>query len=435
MPVSEFPVTDLPETDAGGRNLRLLMLLRWMAVGGQLLTIELAHNYLGIKLPLEPMLAAIALVSAINIAGLPLMRHRTDVTNGELTSVLLVDVAVLTWQLHFSGGLANPFASLFLLQIALGAILLKPLSSWVIFTATLFAMALLTIDPVPLALPEPYRSDPMALYLKGSLVCFLLIAVLLVFFVTRVNSNLRTSDAALASTRQRAAEEDHIVRMGLLASGAAHELGTPLASLSVLIGDWRHMPQLIKNRELQEDLADMDAAVQRCKAIVSGILMSAGEARGVAPEITTMRTFLDGIVSDCRTAWRNVTLVYDDQFGTDIAIVSDTALRQVIGNVIDNAAEVSPQWIGIRASREDAMLLLEVTDRGPGFAPEMLERFGQPYRSTKGQAGRGLGLFLLVNVLRQMGGEASAENRPQGGAIVRLRLPLSTLAYEGAVKK
>jgi two-component system sensor histidine kinase RegB len=81
------------------------------------------------------------------------------------------------------------------------------------------------------------------------------------------------------------------------------------------------------------------------------------------------------------------------------------------------------------------MLLLEVTDRGPGFAPEMLERFGQPYRSSKGQAGRGLGLFLLVNVLRQMGGEASAENRAQGGAIVRLRLPLSTLAYEGATKK
>lgn len=435
MPASELPLPALPDTDASGRNLRLLMLLRWLAVGGQLLTIELVHNFMGIKLPLEPMLAGIALVSAINIAGLPLMRHRSNVTNGELTSVLLVDVAILTWQLHFSGGLANPFASLFLLQVALGAILLKPISSWAILATTLGAIALLTIEPVPLALPPQYQADPLALYLKGSLVCFLLIAVLLVVFLTRVNMNLRTSDAELASTRQRAAEEDHIVRMGLLASGAAHELGTPLASLSVLIGDWRHMPQLTDNRELQEDLTDMDAAVQRCKAIVGGILMSAGEARGVAPEVTTMRTFLDGIVSDCRAVWRNVTLVYDDQFGTDIPIVSDTALRQVIGNVIDNAAEVSPQWIGIRATREDEMLMLEVTDRGPGFAPEMLERFGQPYRSTKGQAGRGLGLFLLVNVLRQMGGQASADNRPQGGAVVRLRLPLSTLAYEGAPKK
>lgn len=434
MPAPESHLATLLETDAGGRNLRLLMLLRWLAVGGQLLTIELVHNFMGIPLPLEPMLAAIALVAAINIAGLPLMRHRAAVTNAELTSVLLVDVAVLTWQLHFSGGLTNPFASLFLLQVALGAILLKPISSWCILAAALCAMGVLTVEPVPLALPEPYRSDPLALYLKGSLVCFLLIAVLLVVFLTRVNRNLRTSDAALAAARQRAAEEDHIVRMGLLASGAAHELGTPLSSLSVLIGDWRHLPQLARDTELQEDLADMDAAVQRCKTIVSGILMSAGEARGVAPEITTMRAFLDGIVGDCRAAWRNATLDYDDRFGTDIPIVADPALRQVIGNVIDNAAEVSPEWIGIHAARKDETLILEVSDHGPGFAPEMLERFGQPYRSTKGQAGRGLGLFLLVNVLRQMGGKAEAENRP-GGATVRLHLPLATLAYEGAPKR
>ncbi len=425
----------MPETDASGRNLRLLMLLRWLAVGGQLLTIELVHNFMGIKLPLEPMLAAIALVSAINIAGLPLMRHRTEVTNSELTSMLLVDVAVLTWQLHFSGGLTNPFTSLFLLQVALGAILLKPASSWAILIATLFAMIVLTIDPVPLALPDAYRADPLSLYLKGSLVCFVMIAVLLVVFLTRVNRNLRNSDAVLAAIRQRAAEDDHIVRMGLLASGAAHELGTPLASLSVLIGDWRHLPQLAGDHELQEDLADMNAAVQRCKTIVSDILMSAGEARGIAPEITTMRTFLDGIVSDCRTAWRNVTLDYNDRFGTDTPIVADPALRKVIGNVIDNAAEASPQWIGIGATRVEEKLVLEVSDRGPGFAPEMLERFGQPYRSTKGQSGRGLGLFLLVNVLRQMGGQVEASNRLAGGATVRIVLPLSTLAYEGAPKK
>ncbi len=435
MPDADFPPLALPETDAGRRNMRLLIQLRWLAVGGQLLTIELVHNFMGIKLPLQPMLAAIGMLAAINLASLPLLRRRTAVTNGELTIALLIDVAALAWQLQFSGGLANPFASLFLLQIVLGAILLKPLSSWGIVAAALFALGLLTIAPQPLALPDPYHADPMGLYLKGSLVCFLLIAVLLVAFVTRVSRNLRERDSALAAIRQRAAEEDHIVRMGLLASGAAHELGTPLSSLSVLIGDWKHLPHLAQDKEMQEDLADMDAAVQRCKAIVSGILMSAGEARGIAPQVTTMRAFLNGIVSDCRTAWRNVTLDYDDRFGTDIPIVSDPALRQVIGNVIDNAVEVSPQGIGLSAARKGDTLVLEVSDRGPGFTAEMLDGFGQPYRSTKGQAGRGLGLFLLVNVLRKMGGRATAENRPDGGARVRLQLPLSALAYEGGPKR
>ncbi len=435
MPDADFPPLALPETDAGRRNMRLLIQLRWLAVGGQLLTIELVHNFMGIKLPLQPMLAAIGMLAAINLASLPLLRRRTAVTNGELTIALLIDVAALAWQLQFSGGLANPFASLFLLQIVLGAILLKPLSSWGIVAAALFALGLLTIAPQPLALPDPYHADPMGLYLKGSLVCFLLIAVLLVAFVTRVSRNLRERDSALAAIRQRAAEEDHIVRMGLLASGAAHELGTPLSSLSVLIGDWKHLPHLARDKEMQEDLADMDAAVQRCKAIVSGILMSAGEARGIAPQVTTMRAFLNGIVSDCRTAWRNVTLDYDDRFGADVPIVSDPALRQVIGNVIDNAAEASPQGIGLSAARKGDTLVLEVSDRGPGFTDEMLDGFGQPYRSTKGQAGRGLGLFLLVNVLRKMGGRATAENRPDGGARVRLQLPLSALAYEGGPKR
>jgi len=330
----------------------------------------------------------------------------------------------------FSGGLANPFASLFLLQVVLGAILLRPTSSWGVAAAAMVALGVLSIDPQPLTLPSDQQGDALSLYLMGSLVAFALIAVLLVAFVTRISRNLRESDASLAAIRQRAAEEDHIVRMGLLASGAAHELGTPLSSLSVLIGDWRRMPRLADDGELQADIEDMDAAVKRCKSIVSGILMSAGEARGIAPRVTSMRAFLDDIMSEWRASRLPGIVDYDDRFGEDIAIVSDPALRQVIGNVIDNAAEMSPDWIGISTARERDALILSVTDRGPGFAPDMLASFGQPYRSTKGRPGGGLGLFLLVNVLRKMGGQASAENLPQGGARVRISLPLSALAYE-----
>ncbi len=418
------------EADAGRRNMQLLIQLRWLAVGGQLVTIQLVHFIMGIALPLAPLLGAIAILVTVNLASKPLVKRRTAITNGELTAALLFDVIVLGWQLHFSGGLANPFASLFLLQVVLGAILLRPASSWGVAAAAMIALGVLSLDPQPLTLPSDHHGDALSLYLKGSLVAFALIAVLLVAFVTRISRNLRESDASLAAIRQRAAEEDHIVRMGLLASGAAHELGTPLSSLSVLIGDWRRIPRLADDGELQADIEDMDAAVKRCKSIVSGILMSAGEARGIAPRVTSMRAFLDDIVAEWRASRLPGIVDYDDRFGEDIAIVSDPALRQVIGNVIDNAAEMSPEWIGISAAREQDALILSVTDSGPGFAPDMLTGFGQPYRSTKGKPGGGLGLFLLVNVLRKMGGEASAENLPQGGARVRISLPLSALAYE-----
>lgn len=420
--------------DTGRRNMELLLQLRWIAVGGQLFTIAVVHGLLGVRIPLVPLLVVPALLAAINLVSWPLIQRRGAVSNAELTIALLIDVAALAWQLHHSGGLDNPFTSLFLLQVVIGAILLEPRSSWGIVAATFLALTALSLDPQPLELPGRFAEDPMHLYLQGSVVCFALIAVLLVAFVARISRNLRDRDSSLAKVRQRAAEEDHIVRMGLLASGAAHELGTPLSSLSVLIGDLKRMPKLADDPELREDLEDMDAAVQRCKAIVSGILMSAGEARGVAPAVTTMRSFLDGIVDEWRTIRRSGAIDYIDRFGEDVPIVSDPALKQVLGNIIDNAADFSPDWAGITATREQDALILEIADRGPGFAPDILSSFGQPYRSTKGKPGGGLGLFLLVNVVRKLGGEAEAGNRDGGGAYVRVRLPIASLAYKKDVR-
>lgn len=415
--------------DAGRRNMLLLTQLRWLAVGGQLVTVAVVQVALGIDLPLTQLLMSTATLAALNIASHVLIASGARFSDGALAAALLFDVGALTVQLSLSGGITNPFAALFLLHIVLGAVLLRPYYPWTIVAATLIALGILSLDPTPLVLPADLPVDPVNLYLFGGFVCFVLIAVLLVVFIGQISRNLRTHDAALAAVRQRAAEEDHIVRMGLLASGAAHELGTPLSLLSVAIGDWRAMPRLKGDEELQQELAEMDGAVRRCKAIVSGILMSAGEARGVAPEVTSVRRFLTEIVADYRASLLPGTLDFDDRFGADVTIVSDPALRQVIGNVIDNAIEVSPGTVTLTALREGGdALVIEIADRGTGFAPEILATFGQPYRSTKGKPGGGLGLFLLVNVLRKLGGEASAENRLDGGARVRIVLPLAALA-------
>jgi two-component system sensor histidine kinase RegB len=177
----------------------------------------------------------------------------------------------------------------------------------------------------------------------------------------------------------------------------------------------------------------MEVAVGRCKTIVGRILMSAGEARGESPKVTTVRAFVGEIVHGWHASRLPGVIDYVDEFGEDVSIVSDTALKQVIGNIIDNSADFSPEWIGITLWREEDVLRLEIADSGPGFSPEILASFGRPYRSTKGRPGGGLGLFLLVNVLRKLGGEASAANRPEGGASVSLMLPLSALRYPAAV--
>lgn len=428
-------VFSVPEADAGRRNMRLLVQLRWLAVGGQLVTIAVVEKILGVNLPLFPLLVAIILLIFVNMASRVLMRRDRVVTNYELTGALLFDVGALAWQLQLTGGLSNPFASLFLMQVVLGAMLLRPQSAWMIFTATLAALLMLGIHSIPLQLPPEYAANPMSLYLKGSLICIVIIGMLLIALIMRIAQNLRERDAALAAEHQRAAEEDHIVRLGLLASGAAHELGTPLSMMSVLIGDWKHVDAIKNDKDLTQDLNDMDNAVQRCKAILSSVLMSAGEARGEATRYSSMRSFLTEIVEISRAGRLPGTVEFFDRFGEDVPIVSDLALRQVIGNVMDNAAEVSPNWIGLTAYRDGPMAVIEIEDQGPGFAKEMLENFGQPYRSTKGRASGGLGLFLLVNVLRKLGGHAEVANRAEGGALVRIFLPIKALAQpNGALK-
>jgi len=421
-----------PVADAGLKNMQQLIQLRWIAVVGQIATIATVHFGFGIRLPVEHMLAVLYCLVAFNLVSVLRVRSRRPVLHVELLVALLVDVGMLTAQLYLSGGATNPFAFLFLLQVILGAVLLKPRFTWILVAVTCLCFAGLGLAYRPLDIPLDHARGLSSPFVLGLLLCFALNAALLVTFIVRINHNLRARDARLADLRQRAAEEEHIVRMGLLASGAAHELGTPLATLAVILGDWRRLPHFSSDPELLQEVEEMQTQLERCKAIVSGILLTAGEARGESSEATTLATFLDALVRDWRRTRPVKAFAYDNRFGEDVTMVSDSAIQQMICNVLDNALEASPQWLRLDVEREGDALSLAVTDAGKGFAPGMLAQFGQPYQSTKGRPGGGLGLFLVVNVARTIGGTVTAANRPEGGATVKITLPLSAIVLEAA---
>lgn len=417
-----------PERLAHSNNLLQLIQMRWLAVAGQLFTILIVEFVLGMSLPLIEMVTLLAVLAVFNIASWLRQRLALPVSNGELFAGLLVDVGVLTCQLYYSGGSANPFIYLYLLQVAVGSVLLRPVYTWAMVLVTSLCFVALTQWHRPLAFPDAGGPTPSAHYVGGLLACFLINASLLVIFIGRIGRNLRQRDARLADLRQRAAEEEHIVRMGLLASGAAHELGTPLATLSVILGDWARMTPFAAEPELREEIEQMQVQVSRCKSIVTGILQSAGETRGEAPEETTLHDFLDDLVDEWRQTRPVKELIFDRHNLLDVPFIADTALRQMIDNVLDNALEAAPQGLlRVQASCEDETLTLRVQDQGPGFTPQMLQRFGKPYESSKGRPGGGLGLFLSVNVARTLGGRIEAHNRPGGGAEVVITLPLASL--------
>lgn len=419
-----------PEDVANRQNLLLLVHLRWIAVCGQIGTILFVNYWIGVRLPLSAMFAVVAFLICLNLVSLLRYRRQAQISSSELFWELLVDVAALTLQLYLSGGATNPFIFLYLLQVMLGLALLEAwaVSALVVITSLCF-VGLMFAHRHMVTPPGQDETFFFRLHIQGMFLCFVLSASLLAIFVGRIQSNLKARDGRLAELRQRSAEEEHIVRMGLLASGAAHELGTPLSTQSVILDDWRHAPAFAGDPAMMSELDEMQEQLDRCKAIVSGILTSSGEVRGEGAAHTRLSSFIDDTVEEWVAARKPEKFSFVGLEGDDCPVVTDMALRQMAFNVLDNALEVSPHFVRMRVRNSGRHLEIEVSDDGPGFTDDMLRSVGLPYHSSKGRPGSGLGLFLVMNVLRQLGGRLEAYNRAEGGACVRMVLPLTALTF------
>ena len=415
------------------QNMQLLIQLRWIAVVGQVVTISLVHYGFNITLPLLPMALVLVALVATNLAYIYWSQglHR-PVTTRSVFYALLADVLALTIQLYLSGGASNPFIYLYLLQGILSAVLLRPHYTWCVVAASFVGVIGLTMFHQPLHVQFASQEGLPSLYVIGVLLSFGLTSILTIVFLTRIVDNMRRRDTRISDMRQRASEEEHIVRLGLLATGAAHELGTPMATMSVILGDWQHMQALMQDQDLREDLQEMQRQLLRCKSIVSGVLLSAGETRAEGAESTTFVSFVQGIVSHWQTHNTVGHFALRNQGAADFAMLSDTALQQMIFNLLDNALEASPDWVEMNIASREQQVVLQVRDHGPGFDAAVLQQLGQCHVSTKQERpGRGLGLFLVMNVARSLGGSVQARNQPArdgGGALVEVRLPQSALA-------
>jgi two-component system sensor histidine kinase RegB len=188
-------VTALPLDETTNiKNINLLIQLRWIAVVGQVLTIGFVHLVMGISLPLMAMVMVLCGSVFLNVISQEWLRQQTDARDRELLLLLLLDVAALTAQLYLSGGATNPFISLYLLQVTLGAMLLNGRSTWVVVVVACLCFAGLIVFHRPLDLPDALRDDLFQLHIIGMLICFVLDAALIVVFMTRIAENLRERD-------------------------------------------------------------------------------------------------------------------------------------------------------------------------------------------------------------------------------------------------
>jgi len=432
------PPSQTIEQETLRKNLLQLIHLRGMAFYGQLATILTVYYGLSLVIRIGEMLWVTAGLVTFNLWALYRYRSKARISEVELFCGLMVDVLAFTAQLYLSGGTSNPFISLYLLPVIIGAVLLRPLHAWIIAACTLILYAGLSFfrQSYPAA-HEHGTASGFDMHVHGMMIAYALAACLVVFFVTRITGNLRGRDAELAALRQQAAEQTQIMRMGLLSAGAAHELGTPLTTLSVVLRDWRDLSVPGKRAAQLADIDLMQAQVDRCKAIITGILSASGAARGEGAQASPLDAFVRQTLSDWQARHPDVRL--DSRLELPaLRVAAETVMEQTLVNLLDNALEAAGPHKPIRfsacLSAED--LCFVVSDDGPGFPAHILPRLGEPYLTSKAvpeaHNGRGLGLFLAHNTLRSLGGRLSARNRDRAetgtdGAEVALSLPLSAI--------
>jgi two-component system sensor histidine kinase RegB len=338
---------------------------------------------------------------------------------------LLVDVFAVTVLLYYAGGSTNPLVSFYLVPLIIAAITLPAAYTWSMAGLTVACYTLLMFNYYPLMPRNGDFSTAVYLHLTGMWLTFVLSAFLIAFFVVRMALAVKERDRALQTAREETLRNERIVALGTLAAGAAHELGTPLATMAVVTHELQQ--EYAGEPALVEDLRLLRQQVDNCKQILSSMLAAAGQGRVEDASAQALNDYF----ADLLEKWQLLRpgVAANAEWQGDLPapqIIADQTLTQALLNLLNNAADASPDSVEIIGRWRDDTMELEIRDRGPGLAPEVQQRAGQPFFTTKGQ-GFGIGLFLANATIERLGGSVVLLNREGGGALTRVSLPLTKL--------
>ncbi len=422
-----------------------LLRLRWVAVGAQVVAL------LGVVLVLHQPVAEDALsllVGAIALSNLALLRWMDlggKPGRAHIATTLLVDTLLLTGLLHYTGGPSNPFCVLYLLQVTLGALLLGPLWTWILTILGAACYALLFLSFVPLSvlsshthggplLGEHLQPEGMSLHLQGMWVAFVVGSLFMAWFLAQLSAAVRDRDAELAAWQLESARREKLTSLTTLAAGAAHELGTPLATIALIAEEWEEEATLQgeTGRALAADARLIRNQLERCKQIVTEMNATAGTYAGEMPENLALPALLERVVADLSPD-RASRLRRGGIPVSAVVLVPPRTAVQVVKNIVNNGFDASgpDETVSISARLHGGRVRLLIEDTGQGMDEETLHRAGEPFFTTKvpGQ-GMGLGLYLAREFALRLGGELRLQSRPGSGTQVTLELPLGAPPLE-----
>jgi two-component system, sensor histidine kinase RegB len=434
--------TPIPELNRV--NIQWLARLRWAEVAGQAATVLAAHFLLGGRLPIAPLLAVIGIGLLSNLVvemyffgdrrrGLAPEEQR-PVHEWQLALIMMIDIAILTGLLYLTGGPHNPFSFLYLVQIALAAVIVRARWTWMLVGLSFVGFGILILAHMPLAIPDDSR-------VIGAWVALGVASAFVVHFLFRITTALAERERELTEARGLTARQERLAALATMAAGAAHELSTPLGTVALaakeleraLTGDHQADARLIREQ------------VGRCRAILEQMAQGAGTV-GENLASCTVSELLDEACVGIREAPHVVRELGDDVGGSTLR-VPPRAVSQALRSLVTNAQDASPptsavvvtvrrdrgrvgdarsdnpSTSGVRPRIAEEVLTIVIRDRGGGIPEAVLAKIGEPFFTTKAPGrGMGLGLFLARAVIEGVGGTLEIEPG-EGGTAVYVRLP------------
>ena len=416
-----------------GVRLGTLIMIRWMAVAGQMLSLLTVHYILGFDIRPELTFTVVFISGMMNLWFSLREDLNTRLTDKQSTWHMVFDLLHLSTLLFLTGGLSNPFIVLMLAPSSVSASILSPRSTKVLIAISVVLVTALAYTPFPL--PWKGQAPEVDMILKAGIwisLCFTLI--FLAMYMARVSKEGRDRANALAATQAALEQEQRLAALGTLAAAAAHELGTPLGTI------------LLVAKELQNHCQDKD---EQTKLDIDLIIDQTTRCREILAEISQKRkagdaehfTYL-GIEAILREAghpheMRGVKVKYTSE-GPDHLIIRRTPEQiHAFRTIVENATGFASHEVHVHASWDEDQLQVYVEDDGPGFDPQVIKRLGEPYVTTRQptpgkDGGLGLGLFISKTLLERTGAKMSFKTASIGGARVELNWPRSALIEEPA---
>lgn len=411
----------------GRVRLRTLILLRWLAVTGQGAAVLVVHFGLGYPLPLVPVLLLIAASAALNAGlsfALPTQRFARD---AEAFAQLGYDVLQLCVLIALTGGLGNPFVIMLVAPVTIGVATLPPRWSWPLAGVALAGVALAGLFHLPLPWGPDDPPDLPPVYLAGMGIAAVIAVAFTAIYAWRVGREAKRMGAALAATQGVLAREQRLSALGGLAAAAAHELGTPLATIQLTA---KEMARELKDDLLKDDALLLVSQAERCRDILKR-LSEQGEAGDAVHDRLSLHAALDEAAAPLRGLGPEIEVALTPppgEAGDGPVLARQAELLYALGNFIENAVEFAATKVRVDGRWDAEWVEVAVLDDGPGFPADVLAKIGEPYvsarRGRERKGGLGLGVFIAVTLTERLGGQARfANGGALGGAGVHVRWP------------